>query len=51
MRCKFQILVRKPNRKRHLAEQDIEGRIILKQMLEKVDGFGDWIHLAQNRDQ
>jgi hypothetical protein len=34
----------------HLEDLDVNGRIILKWILEK-EGGKLWIHLAQNRDQ
>ena len=35
----------------HLENQGVDGRIILKLMLEKWDGGTDWIYLAQDRDR
>ena len=34
-----------------MEDPGVEGRIILKWMLEKWDGDMDWIDLAQNRDR
>ena len=35
----------------HLEDPDVDGRIILKWILEKSDGGMDWIDLAQDRDR
>jgi hypothetical protein len=35
----------------HLEDSGIDGRIILKWILEKLDGGMDWINLAQDRDR
>jgi hypothetical protein len=35
----------------HLKDPDVDGRIILKWILEKWDGGTDWIGLAQERDR
>jgi hypothetical protein len=34
-----------------LEEQGVDGRVILKLMLEKWDGGMDWIDLAEDRDR
>jgi hypothetical protein len=35
----------------HLKDPGVEGRIILKWILEKGDGGMDWIDLAQDRER
>ena len=35
----------------HLEDPDINGRIILKWILEKWNGGRDWIDLARHRDR
>jgi hypothetical protein len=45
------VLVGKPEGKRSLGNLNINGRIILKWILNKQDGGTDWIHLSQDRDQ
>jgi hypothetical protein len=35
----------------HLKDPEVDGRIILKRILEKWDGSMDWIDLAQDRDR
>jgi hypothetical protein len=35
----------------HWEDQDVGGWTILKWILEREDGMGDWINLAQDRDQ
>jgi hypothetical protein len=35
----------------HLEDRGVDGRVILKWMLEKWDGGMDWIDVAQNRDR
>jgi hypothetical protein len=36
----------------HLRKPGIDGRIILRWIFERLDGFGiDWINLAQDRDR
>jgi hypothetical protein len=34
----------------HLKDRGVDGRILLKWILEKLDGGVDWIDLAQDRD-
>ena len=35
----------------HWGDQDVDGRIILKWIVRKLEGFvGDWMELAQDRD-
>jgi hypothetical protein len=36
----------KPEGKNHQEDQDVDGRTILKWILEKQDGGMDWIHMA-----
>jgi hypothetical protein len=33
-----------------LEDPDVDGRIILKRIFERLDGGIDWIDLAQDRD-
>jgi hypothetical protein len=35
----------------HIEDPDIDGRIILKWIVEKWDGGTDWIDLAQDTDR
>ena len=35
----------------HLGYQDVDGRIILRWILEVGRGCGDWMELAQDRDR
>jgi hypothetical protein len=35
----------------YLGDPGIDGRIILKWILERLDGGRDWINLAQDRDR
>jgi hypothetical protein len=35
----------------HLKDPDIDGRIIIKWILDKLDGGMDWIDLAQDMDR
>jgi hypothetical protein len=35
----------------NLEDRGVDGRIILKWILEKWDGSTDWIDLAQDRDR
>ena len=42
----------KPEGKNHLGDPDVDGRIILRWILEEVEcGDVDWIELAQDRDR
>jgi hypothetical protein len=45
------ILMRKPEERRPLGRPIIDGKIILKWVLEKWDENMDWIDLAQDRDR
>jgi hypothetical protein len=40
MRNPHKVLVRKPEEKRHLKDFDIDGSVILKWILYRVDGCG-----------
>ena len=47
----YRLLVWKPERKKHLEDPDVDGRIILSWIFRKVGCGGmDWIQLAQDRD-
>ena len=35
----------------HLIDPDVDGRLILKQILESWMGVMDWIDVAQDRDR
>ena len=35
----------------HLKDVDVDGRIVLKWVLDKRDGGMDWIDLTQDRDK
>jgi hypothetical protein len=35
----------------HLEDPGVDGRIILKWILKKLDGGVDWINMAQDRDR
>jgi hypothetical protein len=35
----------------HLKDPGVDGRIILKWILERLDGGMDWINLAEDRDR
>ena len=44
------VLVGKPERRDHLEDPGIDGRIILRWIFRKLDvGILDWIELAQDR--
>jgi hypothetical protein len=45
------ILVGRPERRNHLGDQGVDGRIILKWTFMKWDGGMDWTELAQDRDR
>jgi hypothetical protein len=47
-RTAYRVLVGKGD---HLEDTDIDGRIILKLNLERLDGGMDWIDLAQDRNR
>ena len=34
-----------------MEDPDVDGRMILQWILEKLDGGMDWMNLAQNRDR
>jgi hypothetical protein len=38
-------------KKYQLSDLGLDGRIILKRILKRLDGGMDWIDLAQNRDR
>jgi hypothetical protein len=37
--------------RKHYEDLDVDGRIILKCVLEKEDGGMDWIYLTEDKDQ
>jgi hypothetical protein len=43
--------VGKPEESRPLGRPGIDGRIILKLIFSKWDGYMDWIDVAQERDK
>jgi hypothetical protein len=45
----YRVLVEKPEENNHLEDTGVDGRMILKWILNMLDGGMDWIHLAQNR--
>jgi hypothetical protein len=47
----YGILVGKPEGKRHLEDQDADGRMGSKWTLGRLVGGVEWIHLAQDRDR
>jgi hypothetical protein len=52
MQNAYRTLIGKLEGKRPFKNLDIDGRIILEQILKEIGNkFVDWIHLAQNRDQ
>jgi hypothetical protein len=44
-------LVEKPEKRDHLLDIGVDGRIILKSIFKMWDGGMDWIDLAQVRDR
>jgi hypothetical protein len=50
-RSAYRVRVGKYERKSHLKDLDVDGRIILKWIFKKWDGGIDWIVLAENRDR
>jgi hypothetical protein len=46
----YRVLVGKPEGRRPLGRRGVDGRIILKWILEKWDGGMDWIVFVQNRN-
>jgi hypothetical protein len=49
-RCDDRISVWSRRERDHLEDPGIDGRIILKWILEKWDGGMDWIDLPEDRD-
>jgi hypothetical protein len=47
----YWVLVRKSERRDHLKGLGVDGRIILKRIMTKLDGDLKWIDLAQDRDR
>ena len=45
----YRVSVRKPERRNHLEDPGVDGRIILKWIFEKWDRGMDWIDPAQDR--
>ena len=35
----------------HWGDPDVDGRIILRWIFRKLEGVGDWMELAQDRDR
>jgi hypothetical protein len=35
----------------HQGDQDIDGKIILRWIFRKLEGRGDWMELAQDKDR
>jgi hypothetical protein len=51
-RGEHRVLVGKPEGKRPLGDQDVDGRIILRWIFRKLEGGrGDRMQLAQDRDR
>jgi hypothetical protein len=46
----YRVLVGKPEGKKHLEGQGVDGRMGSKWTLERLVGCVEWIHLAQDRD-
>ena len=46
----YWVLVGKSERRYHLIDLGVDGRIILKWIMRKVDKDLKWINLAQDRD-
>jgi hypothetical protein len=46
----YRVLVGKPGGRRYLEEPGVDGRIILKWILDMWDRRTDWIDLAQDKD-
>jgi hypothetical protein len=47
----YRVLMGKPERKRPLEDQDVDGRMGSEWMLGRLAGVVDWIQLTQDRDQ
>jgi len=49
----YRVLVGKPERRDHLEDPGIDGRIILRWIFRKCDGGGgmNWIYLTQDKDK
>jgi hypothetical protein len=47
----IEVFVGKPEGRNHLEDPGVNGRIILKRILEKWDGGTDYIGVAQDRDR
>jgi hypothetical protein len=47
----YRILMGKHERRNHLEELGIDGKIILKWIFEKCDGWTNWIEMAQDRNK
>jgi hypothetical protein len=50
-RATYRILVGRPERRNHLGDPGVDGRIILKWIFKTWDWGMDWIELAQFRDR
>jgi hypothetical protein len=46
-----EILLEEMNGRDYLVELDVDGKIILKQILKKLFEYMDWIHPSQHRNQ
>jgi hypothetical protein len=47
-RCAYKFLLGKPEGRNNLEDSDVDGRVILKWILEEWDGGTDWIDLDQD---
>ena len=47
----YGVLVSKPERRGHLEDPVVDGRIILKRIFEKWDGGMGWIDLAEDGER
>jgi len=47
----YRVLVGRPERRDQLDDRDVDGRVILKWILNTWVGNMDWIELAQDRER